>query len=231
MIDRRPALIARCSSAQDVVAAVNLAREQHLPLSVYGGGHGVTGAAMCDAGICVDLRGMQNVTVDPDQRVAIAEGGATWGDVRRGDTGTRARGHRRTRVDDRPRRPRARERQRLARAQVRLRLRQPDRSRGGHRRRAHRHAHPNDENPDLFWGLRGGGGNFGIVTKFHLRVHPLGPIVLGGMLMHPVERRAPNCCASTATSWPTRPTRSGPGSRSSPRRPRSSCPNRCAGSP
>ena len=80
MIDRKPALIARCRTANDVVAAVNLAREQHLPISVYGGGHGVTGAAVCDAGVTVDLRGMKQIDVDPDQRVARAGGGATWGE-------------------------------------------------------------------------------------------------------------------------------------------------------
>jgi hypothetical protein len=62
MIDRRPALIARCAKAADVVAAVNLAREENLPLSIYGGGHGVTGSAVVDAGICIDLRGMKGVT-------------------------------------------------------------------------------------------------------------------------------------------------------------------------
>src|SRR5213078_4353236 len=62
-------------------AVVNLARENHLPLSVYGGGHGVTGSAVCDAGICADLRGMQNVTVDAKARTARVQGGATWGEV------------------------------------------------------------------------------------------------------------------------------------------------------
>src|SRR5687768_13836690 len=65
MVDRRPALIARCATDEDVIAAVNLARTEHLPLSVYGGGHGVTGAAVCDGGVCIDLRGLKAVTVDP----------------------------------------------------------------------------------------------------------------------------------------------------------------------
>src|SRR5215211_532810 len=65
MIDRKPALIARCANADDVVAAVNVAREEDIPLSVYGGGHGVTGAAVVDAGICIDLRGMKGIDVDP----------------------------------------------------------------------------------------------------------------------------------------------------------------------
>jgi len=184
MIDRRPALIARCSSAQDVVAAVNLAREEHLPLSVHGGGHSVTGSAMCDAGICVDLRGMQNVTVDTEQRVAIAEGGATWGQF---DAATQEHGLAVTggRVST------------TGLAGLALG------SGSGWLERKYGFVCDNlieaevvtadgrivrtsdDENPDLFWGLRGGGGNFGIVTKFHLRVHPLGPIVLGGMLLHP----------------------------------------------
>src|SRR4051795_1268721 len=65
MIDRHPAVIARCTSVDDVVAVVHLARENALPLSVYGGGHGVTGSAVVDAGVCLDLRGMRSVTVDP----------------------------------------------------------------------------------------------------------------------------------------------------------------------
>ena len=81
MIDRRPTLIARCTSADDVVAAVNLAREQQLPLAVHGGGHGVNGAAMCDDGVVVDLRGMKRITVDVDARQVRAEAGSTWGVV------------------------------------------------------------------------------------------------------------------------------------------------------
>jgi FAD/FMN-containing dehydrogenase len=189
MIDRRPALIARCSSAHDVVAAVNLAREEHLPLSVHGGGHAVTGSAMCDAGICVDLRGMQNVTVDTDQRVAIAEGGATWGqfDAATQEHGLAVTGGRVSTTG-------------LAGLALGSGSGWLERKYGfvcdnlievevvtadGRIVRA-----ADDENPDLFWGLRGGGGNFGIVTKFHLRVHPLGPIVLGGMLLHPAAAAA-----------------------------------------
>ena len=78
MIDRSPALIARCASDDDVVLAVNLARENDLPLSVYGGGHGVTGAAVCDAGVCVDMRGMKKLEVDADAKVLTAEAGLTW---------------------------------------------------------------------------------------------------------------------------------------------------------
>ncbi|HEY3096340.1 MAG TPA: FAD-dependent oxidoreductase, partial [Acidimicrobiia bacterium] len=81
MIDRRPAVIARVKSANDVAAAVNVAREQDIALSVYGGGHGVTGSALVDAGICIDLRTLNRVDVDPDQRTARIEGGANWGAI------------------------------------------------------------------------------------------------------------------------------------------------------
>ena len=186
MIDRRPALIARCAKANDVVAAVNLARSERLPLSVYGGGHGVTGAAVCDAGICVDLRDMHTVAVEPDRRVARVEAGATWGEF---DAATQEHGLAVTggRVST------------TGVAGLALG------SGSGWLERAFGFVCDNlieaevvtadgrivtaseTENPDLFWGLRGGGGNFGIVTAFHLRVHPLGPIVLGGMLMHMAE--------------------------------------------
>src|SRR3954462_6249617 len=81
MIDRRPAVIARCTSVDDVRAAVYFARGQSLPLSVYGGGSAVTGHAMCEGGVCVDLRLMNRVTVDPDARVGRVQGGALWRDV------------------------------------------------------------------------------------------------------------------------------------------------------
>ena len=80
MIDRRPVIIARCVDADDVVAVVDLARENDLPLSVHGGGHGVTGSAVVDAGICVDMRGMKGIDVDPEQHTVPAEAGLTWGE-------------------------------------------------------------------------------------------------------------------------------------------------------
>ena len=186
MIDRRPALIARCANADDVAAAVNLAREEHLPISVYGGGHGVTGSAVVDAGICVDLRGMKRVDVDPEAKTARVEGGSTWSELdaatqehglavtggRVGDTGVagltlgsgsgwleRKIGYTCDNL--------------IAAEVVTADGRQVTAS--------------EDENPDLFWGLRGGGGNFGVVTAFHFRLHEVGPIVLGGMLMYPAE--------------------------------------------
>jgi FAD/FMN-containing dehydrogenase len=186
MIDRNPALIARCADADDVAAAVNLAREQHLPLSVYGGGHGVTGSAVADAGICVDLRGMKGIQVDPEARTVRAEGGLTWGEL---DATTQEHG--------------------LAVTGGRM----SGTGLGGFTlgsgsgwlERKHGFACDNlisaevvtadgrqvtaseDENADLFWGLRGGGGNFGVVTAFHFRLHQVGPIVLGGMLLYPAQ--------------------------------------------
>src|SRR5260370_32896141 len=184
MIDRKSALIARCIDADAVVIAVNGARHQELPLSVYGGGHGVTGTAVVDAGLCIDLRGMKGIEVDPEARTVRAEAGLTWGEF---DAATQAHGLAVTggrmtttgigglalgsgsgwlerkfgyTCDN------------LVRAEVV--------TADGHRVVA-----SHDENADLFWGLRGGSGNFGVVTAFHFQLHPLGPIVLGGLLMYP----------------------------------------------
>ena len=184
MIDRKPALIARCTSADDVAAVVNLAREQNVPLSVYGGGHGVTGSAVVDAGICVDLRTMNRVDVDPDQRIARIEGGAKWGGI---DAATQEHG--------------------LAVTGGRM----SDTGIGGlalgsgsgwlERKHGFTCDHllavdavtsdgkivraDDTRHQDLLWALKGGGGNFAAVTGFELRLHPVGPTVLGGMLMHP----------------------------------------------
>ncbi|MDQ6911162.1 MAG: FAD-dependent oxidoreductase, partial [Actinomycetota bacterium] len=81
MIDRRPSIIARCTNADDATMVVDLAREHHLPLSVYGGGHGVTGSAVVDAGVVADMRGMKGIQVDADARMVRAEGGLTWGEL------------------------------------------------------------------------------------------------------------------------------------------------------
>jgi len=186
MIDRSPAVIARCTSADDVVSVVNLARENDLPLSVYGGGHGVTGSAVVDAGICCDLRGMKGISVDAASRTVRAEAGLTWGEL---DAATQEHGLAVTggRVSTTGISGLALgsgsgwlERKfglvcdNLLRAEVvtadgRQLVASPD------------------ENADLFWGLRGGSGNFGIVTAFHIQLHQLGPIVYGGMLMFPAE--------------------------------------------
>jgi FAD/FMN-containing dehydrogenase len=184
MIDRRPVLIARCTDGNDVAAAVNLARTQDLPLSVYGGGHGVTGSAVADAGVCVDLRDMKAVSVDPGARTVRAEAGLTWGefDAATQEHGLAVTGGRMSGTgvaglalgsgsgwlerklgftcDN------------LIKAEVV--------TADGRQVVA-----SEEENADLFWGLRGGGGNFGVVTAFHFRLHPVGPIVLGGILIYP----------------------------------------------
>jgi FAD/FMN-containing dehydrogenase len=184
MIDRSPALIARCRDAGDVAAVVTVAREQHLPLSVYGGGHGVTGSAVVDAGLCVDLRDMRTIEVDAEARTARVDAGCTWGEL---DAATQQHGLALTGG-------------RMSRTGVAgLALG----SGSGWLERKFGYTCDSllaaevvvadgrvvtaskDENPDLFWGLRGGGGNFGIVTRFTFALHPLGPIVLGGMLMYP----------------------------------------------
>ena len=184
MIDRRPALIARCAGSDDVAAAVNLAREQDLPLSIYGGGHGVTGSAVVDAGICADLRTLKGVEVDPDTRTVRAEAGLTWGEL---DAATQEHGLAVTggRVSETGisglalgsgsgwlERKLGFTCDNLVKAEVV--------TASGELVVA-----SEEENADLFWGLRGGGGNFGVVTAFHFRLHPIGPIVLGGMLMYP----------------------------------------------
>src|SRR5262245_3315812 len=184
MIDRHPALVARCVTADDVVAAVNLARDEGVSLSVYGGGHGVTGSAVVDDGICVDLRGMKDISVDPETQTVRAEAGLTWGEF---DAATTEHGLAVTggRVPDTGIAGLALgsgsgwlERKcgftcdNLVKAEVVT----------ADGRKVVASA---DENPELFWGLRGGGGNFGIVTAFHLRLHELPPLVLGGLLAWP----------------------------------------------
>jgi FAD/FMN-containing dehydrogenase len=183
MFDHRPALIARCGGVADVIAAVGFARENELEIAVRGGGHSVPGYASTEGGMVIDLRDMNSVRVDPSTRTARAEGGTTWGKFDRETQafGLATTGGRITTtgvggltigsgsgwlerkfgftVDN------------LLAADVV--------TASGEVVRA-----SETENEDLFWGLRGGGGNFGIVTSFEFRVHELGPIVLGGMLLH-----------------------------------------------
>ncbi|MFN2617818.1 MAG: FAD-binding oxidoreductase [Thermoleophilaceae bacterium] len=186
MIDRRPSLIAQCTGAADVIAAVALAREQGLELSVRGGGHSVAGHAVCDGGLVVDLTPMKGVRVDPEKRTAWVQAGMTWGEV---DRETQAFGLAVTggRV---PSTGVAGltlgggsgwiERKcgftvdslisvELVTADGRLVIASEERE------------------PELFWALRGGGGNFGIVTGFEFRLHEVGPVVYGGMLLFGIE--------------------------------------------
>jgi FAD/FMN-containing dehydrogenase len=184
MIDRRPAVIARAASADDVVAAVNTARERGVPLSVYGGGHGVTGSAVCDDGVCIDMRGLDVVEVDPATRIARVGGGATWAVV---DAATQEHGLAITggRIGGTGvaglvlgsgsgwlERKLGLTCDSLLSAEVV--------TADGRKVTA-----SETENPDLFWGIRGGGGNFGVITSFEFQLHDVGPIVLGGMIMFP----------------------------------------------
>jgi FAD/FMN-containing dehydrogenase len=178
-VDRRPAVIARCSGVVDVVRAVGFAREHDLVVAVRGGGHNVAGYGTCEGGIVIDLSSMRGISVDLTRRTIRVEAGATWGDV---DHETQAFGLATTgglvsttgvagltlgggfgwlmrryglACDN------------LASTEVV--------TAGGRIVRA-----SEDDNPDLFWGLRGGGGNFGIVTAFEFRLHPVGPMVAAG---------------------------------------------------
>jgi FAD/FMN-containing dehydrogenase len=187
LIDRRPALIARCSTTSDVVAAVDFARETGLVVAVRGGGHSVAGHGVCDDGIVIDLSGLKGIAVDPESRTARVGGGVLWGelDAETQKHGLHTPGGRITTTgvggfttgggygwtsskhglacDN------------LLSAEVVLA--------DGSVVRASA-----DENAELFWGLRGGGGNFGVVTEFEFQLHPLGPIVQAGLALWPLER-------------------------------------------
>jgi FAD/FMN-containing dehydrogenase len=185
-IDRHPACIARCSGVADVVAAVRFARERDLLVGVRSGGHGVGGHALCDGGLVVDLSPMKGIRVDRATRTARAEAGVLWGELDRetqlfglatvggivthtgiagltlgGGIGWLMRKHGAT-VDN------------LLSADVVT-------------AQGEIVTASEEKNPDLFWAIRGGGGNFGIVTSFEYRLHAVGPIVLAGPVFHPLE--------------------------------------------
>jgi len=186
MVDKRPALVARCSGVADVVDAVNLARTRSLPLAVRCGGHSVAGTGVCDDGVVVDLSGMRGVQVDPGARVARANGGVLAGELDRETQlfGLATPGGRMTTTGVggftlgggyawlSPKHGLACDN--LISAQVV--------TADGRVVTA-----SEDENSDLLWGLRGGGGNFGVVTSYEFRLHELGPIVMAGMVVHPIE--------------------------------------------
>src|SRR3954449_6893944 len=185
--DQHPAMIVRCAGVADVMRAVDFARSEDLIVAVRGGGHSIPGFSSCDGGIVIDLSAMKAVKVDPERRTAVAQGGCTWADV---DHETQAFG--------------------LA---VTGGLVSSTGIAGftlgggiGWLMRKHglacdnlvgadvvtadgRLVHTDEaENPELLWGLRGGGGNFGIATSFKFRLHPVGPMLLAGPIFFAGDR-------------------------------------------
>ena len=187
MFDRHPALIARCAGAADVVRSVNFARANELLVAVRGGGHSLSGQSVCDDGLMIDLSSMRSVRVDPARQLARAGGGALLGDLDRETlpfglvTTTGTVSH-------------------TGAGGLTLG--------GGFGRLARRYGLTCDqlssvdvvtadgrlleasatENPDLFWAIRGGGGNFGIATSFEYRLHPFDGQAVGGHLVFPIEQ-------------------------------------------
>lgn len=188
MIDRRPALVARCAGPDDVAKVVSFARENSVLLAVRGGGHNGAGLGTCDGGVVIDLAGLKQIEVDPGARTVRVGGGCTWGEV---DAATNEHGlatpsgiisttgvggltlgggmgHLSRKcgltIDN------------LLEADVVLA--------SGERVRA-----AEDENPDLFWAIRGGGGNFGVVTSFLFRLHEVGT-VFGGPTFWDIDQSA-----------------------------------------
>ncbi len=186
MIDRKPAVIARCRCTEDVIRAIQFGRTEHLLISIRGGGHNIAGNAVCDDGLMIDLSLMKDVQVDPTTRTASVGQGCTLGEVDRvvqahglatplginsttgvagltlgGGFGWLSRKYGMT-IDN------------LLSAEVI--------TADGQQLNA-----SESENADLFWGLRGGGGNFGVVTRFDFQLHPVGPDVLSGLIVFPFD--------------------------------------------
>jgi len=184
MIDRHPAVVVRASGAADVMHAVNFAREHGLRLSVRGGGHNIAGNAVIDGGLMIDLTPMKSVRIDPQARIAHVEPGVTLGEFDHeaqefglatplginsttgvagltlgGGFGWLSRKFGLT-IDNLLSASVVTARGELVRASA-------------------------NENPELYWAIRGGGGNFGVVTSFEYRLHPVGPQVLSGLIVHP----------------------------------------------
>jgi FAD/FMN-containing dehydrogenase len=186
MIDRRPGMIIQCRDAGDVARAVAFAREHDLLLAVKGAGHNIAGSGVCDGGLVIDFAEMRAVDVDPEGRIARVQPGCTLGELDKatqafglavptginsttgiagltlgGGFGWISRKHGMT-VDS------------LISAKVVMADGQMVTA-------------SQEENADLFWAIRGGGGNFGIVTSFEFRLHPIGPEVLSGLIVHPFD--------------------------------------------
>src|SRR5215213_4568903 len=185
--DRHPALIARCSSPEDVVTAVNFARDHDLEVAVRGGGHSAPGYATCDDGIVIDLSPMNAVEVDTEAKTARADAGATWGefDAATQEHGLAVTGGRfsTTGIAGLTLGSGSGWLERKCGLTADNLLSAEIVTAAGERVTA-----GPDENPDLFWGIRGGSGNFGIVTSFTYRLHEVGPIIYGGMMLATSDR-------------------------------------------
>ncbi|KFZ37289.1 FAD-linked oxidase [Shewanella mangrovi] len=187
MIDRKPAIIARCTGANDVMAAVKFARQHKLLVSVRGGGHNIAGNAICDDAMMIDLSLLKDVNVDAQTRRALVSPGCTLEDV---DKATQAHGlatpvgiNSTTGIAGLTLGGGFGWLSRKFGMTIDNLLSADVVTADG------RLLHASDtENADLFWGLRGGGGNFGIVTQFEFQLHPLGPEVLSGLIAFPFEQ-------------------------------------------
>jgi FAD/FMN-containing dehydrogenase len=187
LVDKRPALIAKCCGVADVVDAINLTRKLGLEVAVRGGGHNVAGRATVNGGLVIDLTPMKGIHVDPENRTVRAQGGVTWAELNRetqlhglavtggvvSSTGIAGltlgggvgwlMGKHGLALDN------------LRSVQIA--------TAEGKTLQASK-----DEEPDLFWAVRGGGGNFGVITSFEFQLHPVGPMVTGGLIAHPFDR-------------------------------------------
>jgi FAD/FMN-containing dehydrogenase len=187
LVDKRPALIARCRGVADVVDAVNLTHQLGLEVAVRGGGHNVAGRATIDGGVMIDLTPMKGIHVDPKNRTVRAQGGVTWAELNRetqlhglavtggvvsstGIAGLTLGGGLGWLMG------------KYGLALDNLRSIEIVTADGKLLRAS------NDEEADLFWALRGGGGNFGVATTFEYQLHPVGPVITGGLIAHPFDR-------------------------------------------
>lgn len=184
MIDRHPGLIAQPADTTGVQKCVNFAREHNLLVSVKGGGHAASGHSVCDEGLMIDLSLLKSIKVDPKAQTATAGGGVCWGEF---DTATQEHGlavtggrNPTTGIGGLTLGSGSGWLERKLGYTVDNLLGVEIVTADGNVLRA-----GEDENPDLFWGLRGGGGNFGIVTEFTYKLHKIGPIVYGGLLAFP----------------------------------------------
>ena len=226
MIERRPRSVARCSAPDDVVAALAFARADGLPSPCAPAGTPSRARRLSTTASCSTCAACPTSRSTPTRRIARVGGGATWAAGRPRHAGARARHHRRPRLDHRRRRADPGRRLGLARAQARPGLRQP-RSRPSWSPPTASSSAPRRREPGAALGAAGGGGNFGVVTALEFRLHPVGPEVLAGLVLHPADARPRAAARASATSCATRPTSSASRSPTSRRRPRTASPRSC----